>query len=199
LLRGQCLTCHADHRPLCRVQHRVLALPLPALVLGQVPGQRVPRRAHRAPRALADAGALAQRVVVRRLHRGFFPVGCGGRRRGRRVEDGEQRGRGRENRSRGVGRREDLCDSLLRYGVKYSSAETEKHRGYTRHHDEWQVNEGQRSREHAKGTRGTRGALHRLNVHVLAFTLAFSRRGWGQEQRRDGKARLAFLFLKKSQ
>lgn len=76
------LTCNANHRPLCRVQYRVLALPLPALMFGQVPRQRVsrgprgtrrtrgqrPRRALATEGRLADAGALAQSIVVRGLH-----------------------------------------------------------------------------------------------------------------------------------
>lgn len=61
------LTCHTNHRPLRRVQHRVLALPLPPLVFGQVPWQRVsgrPRgswwaRGQRPPWTLATEGRLA--------------------------------------------------------------------------------------------------------------------------------------------
>lgn len=76
-------TCYANHRPLCRVEHRGLALSLPPLVFGEVPRQRVSGQARRAPgRArgqrprrplapegrLAEAGALAEGVVVGRLH-----------------------------------------------------------------------------------------------------------------------------------
>jgi len=41
------LTCDTNHRPLRWVQHRVLALPLPPLVFGQVPWQSVSWWAHK--------------------------------------------------------------------------------------------------------------------------------------------------------
>lgn len=91
---GSLLTCHADHRPLRGVQHRVLAPALASLVFGQVPRQRiswgagVQRRGARRKRALralaaegrlAHARALAEGVVVRWLHGGCRA--CWGRKR----------------------------------------------------------------------------------------------------------------------
>ena len=80
---------------------RVVTLPLPPLMSGQVPRQRVSglplgargARRQRAPgalaaeRALADTGTLAERVIVRRLHDG------GGGTAG--LEDGKRESRGK--------------------------------------------------------------------------------------------------------
>lgn len=123
---GWFFTCYTDHRPLRRVKHRGLALPLPPLVFGEVPWQRVSGQPHRGRRRawgqrpprplapegrLAEAGALAEGVVVGRLH----PASEAGRRRGQedvRISGGrdgwmeggevEQRGeRARKRRSKG--------------------------------------------------------------------------------------------------